>query len=295
MSGSLIEIVDSVEQRLLEADLFFGHGTDNAFDEAAWLVCHASGIDLETDDEPPWEDPLNQRQKDSVEKLLQLRLDTRKPLAYLINEAWFAGERFYIDERAIVPRSHLGEWIPEQFSPWLAGAEPERILDLCTGSGCIAIALAKAFVNATVDASDVSDQALQVASRNVESHGVAARLNLLQGDLLGAVQGRTYDLIVCNPPYVADELMQELPDEYEFEPELAFKGGKTGLDLIENIIEQAPAHLNEGGVLIVEAGSAREVLENAYPEVPFTWLSSANGDAVIFLFGAEDISRYFAN
>lgn len=283
--------VERVENQLEQNDLCFGHGTDNAFDEAVWLTLHAAGLDVgRFSDE--WETEINASQLNSIKSLLQQRIDTRKPLAYLINQAWFAGDEFYVDERVIVPRSHLGEWIPEQFEPWIDSAAVKSALDLCCGGGCIAIAMAKAFPDAQIDACDLSNDALDVAGINVEKHDVAQRLNLIESDLFDALKDKRYDLIVSNPPYVDENTMATMPDEYQYEPAMAFFGGDNGLVLIEKILRQARPFLNDNGNLIVETGIAAPAVEQRYPDVPFTWLTSANGDSVIFLLPAAELDQY---
>lgn len=292
MSQTFSEVVDQLEQRMVDADLFFGHGTDNGFDEAAWLVAFCAGVDLSENDDLPWDEILDGNVLEQVERLVERRISTRKPLAYLIQEAWFSGLRFYIDERAIVPRSHIGEWIPQRFSPWLINDEPEIILDLCTGSGCIAIGTAYAFPEAEVDAVDLSSDALEVAHINVEAHGLEDRVNLIQGDLFSEIEGREYDLIVCNPPYVANALMRELPEEYETEPEMAFTGGEMGLDFIDQLLHRAVEFLNRDGSLIVEAGSAAEQVEKAYPDLAFNWMMSENGESVVFVVDRNTLTEW---
>ncbi len=293
MPVTLLDLVRQFEWSMTAAEVAFGHGTDNAFDEAAWLISHAAGIDLGAVDELPWDEPLEPAVVETATALLKRRLDTRKPLAYLINEAWFAGERFYVDERVIVPRSHLGEWIVERFEPWIEPGRVGSALDLCTGSGCIAIALALNNPDAVVTGADISTHALAVAARNVALHGVEDRVRLAEGDLFGAVGGERFDLVVCNPPYVSNELMRDMPDEYHEEPPIAFRGGVAGLDIIDRLLRGAADHLDEGGVLVVEAGSASAALEAAYANVPFTWLASEGGDPVVFLLTREELIRYF--
>jgi len=286
---TLDDMVAQVESKLANAGLFFGHGTDNALDEAVWLVLAAGGFDV-GDSEPPWESTLREQQIQDIQKLLERRLTTRQPLAYLINRAWFAGHEFFIDQRAIVPRSHIGEWIPDRFEPWLPTDDVTSILDLCTGSGCIAVALALAFPEARVDATDLSRAALEVAAINAKRHEVTDRVRLLQGDLFSAVQDQRYDLIVCNPPYVSNELMRGLPEEYRFEPELAFTGGIKGLDFIERLLREVSNHLTPQGLLIVEAGSAQSAVEDAYPNLPFMWLMSQSEEAVVFALTAGELT-----
>lgn len=291
MSETLLGLVERCEQSLEAAGVACGHGTDNAFDEAAWLVAHVAGIDLAEVDELPFDDAVDATVVAAAERLLAERLSSRKPLAYLLNEAWFAGERYYVDERVIVPRSHLGGWILDRFEPWIEPDGVRRILDLCTGSGCIAIALAKQFPAATVVAADISADALAVAARNVELHGVAGQVELRQGDLYAAVAGESFDLVVCNPPYVSDALMAALPAEYRHEPALAFRGGDDGLALIHRLLGQAPDHLAEHGALVVESGSASQALEQAYPTLPFQWLAGDSDEPALFLVEREQLLR----
>ncbi|GJL81684.1 MAG: 50S ribosomal protein L3 glutamine methyltransferase [marine bacterium B5-7] len=294
MDDNFLTVVERMAMELERSSLFFGHGTDNAFDEAAWLVAHAAGVDLASDDDLPWDDPISDSALAAAERLLTERLATRKPLAYLLHEAWFAGERFFVDERVIVPRSHLGSWIVEQFAPFVDVSAVADILDLCTGSGCIAVALARHFPSARVVASDLSAAALEVSAKNVASKGFEDRVSLATGDLFAASDPQTFDLIVSNPPYVADEIMQDLPDEYHFEPSMAFAGGPGGLDVVVRILKESAARLNDGGVLVVEAGSAGKELIDHFPDAPFTWLAVDDGeDDVVFLITRDDLLRYF--
>ena len=288
MTIRLEQQVEQVANALNAAGLCFGHGTDNAFDEAAWLVLEACELDP-SGDEVPWDQVLTARQQASVQALLERRIQTGEPLAYLVNRAWFAGHDFFVDSRAIVPRSHIGEWIPDRFSPWRVERPAASILDLCTGSGCIAVALALAFPEAQIDASDISASALEVAQANVARYEVQERVRLLQGDLFEGLGQARYDLIVCNPPYVSDEIMNTLPGEYRHEPALAFAGGSSGLDFINRLLDQAGDHLTKSGLLVVEAGSARDALEAAWPRTPFTWLMSENGEAVVFAIEATEL------
>lgn len=292
---TLLDLVERCEWSMRSAGLHFGHGTDNAFDESAWLVAHVLGIDLSNDDDLPWQRQVTEDEVEAAVTLLKMRLDTRRPLAYLINEAWFAGERFYVDERVIVPRSHLGEWIREQFRPWVNPKNVATALDLCTGSGCIAIALAKNFPQARVIGTDLSADALEVASRNVRDHQLESRVSFRRGDLFDPVDTERFDLIVSNPPYVSDAHMRELPEEYRFEPTIAFAGGDSGLDLIDRILAGAASHLHDDGLLVVEAGSAGPALESRYPKVPFTWLSVGDHDTVVFMLDREVLQEHFVD
>ncbi len=279
-----------VEHRLLAAHVSFGHGTSNARDEAAWLVSGALRIApsalssrLATAVKGP--------EKARIRTLLAARLRTRAPLSYLLREAWFAGRRFYVDKRVIVPRSLIGEFLmPGDPSP-LAPPGIRSILDLCTGSGAIAISAAHAYPSAHVDAVDISDEALTVAARNVRRHGLEGRVRLLKSDLFTAVSGRRYDLILSNPPYVADQDMDDLPCEYRREPRLALAGGPDGLDLVLPIMYQSREHLTARGRLVLEVGASREALEARFPEAPFLWLAS-EADECVGYWHKEDLDIF---
>ena len=279
------------ERQLDAAGLHFGHGTERARDEAAWLVGSALGL------EPAQlaahlRDPVPRAQSARIHDLVATRVRTRKPAAYLLNEAWFAGRKFYVDERVLIPRSLTGEFILERFAPWVAPRQVRRALDLCTGSGCIAIALAHAFPAARIDAADISPDALAVARINVGHYRLGGRIRLIASDLFGALQGERYDLIVTNPPYVAAAEMRELPQEYRHEPALALVSGKSGLNAIGRILAAAADHLTPHGVLIAEVGNSAGALKRRFPRVPFTWLVTSGGDDSVFLLTAEQLARY---
>lgn len=279
--------------RFYEAGLFFGHGCDNAYDEAAYLVLHA--LHLPPDRLEPFLDArLTHPEREKIARLLEQRVDQRIPAAYLTNEAWLGEYRFYVDRRVIVPRSYFAELLDEALSPWLA--DPDHVqsaLDLCTGSGCLAILLADAFPNAAIDAIDISADALAVAARNVADYGLTGRIRLLQSDLLTGVADRRYDLIICNPPYVTAQAMSELPDEYRHEPDLALAAGTDGLDIVRRLLPIAAAHLNDNGQLWVEVGHNAMLAEAAFPDLPFTWVDTDSGDAKIFLLTREQLLEYF--
>lgn len=282
------QLIDWTEQQFLRSDLFFGHGADNALDEAAYLVLGA--LDLPFDVSPDkLKVKITETEQQRIKRLVDERISSRKPTAYLLNEAWFAGLPFYVDERVLVPRSPIAELVRDRFSPWIKAPDVTRILDLGTGSGCIAIACALAFPAAIVDATDISPDALQVALINCERHGLGQRVNLVESDLFSALNDSRYDIIVCNPPYVTDGEMAALPAEYRHEPSLALAAGVTGLDVVDNILLNAHEHLTPHGILVVEVGNGRAALEAKYPRTPFTWLDFEHGGEGVFVIFNMDV------
>jgi len=281
-SPTVADLIRRGAEAFERAGLAYGHGTDNAVDEAAALVFHVLGLEhgraAEVYGEHPAE-PDVQR----VLRVFEQRIEQRVPAAYLMGRMWFAGLEFELDERVIVPRSPFAELILARFQPWVDPARVRRILDIGTGSGCIAIACAKAFPDATVDAVDISPHALEVARRNVAKHGVGDRVQLLQGDVFAPVSGRRYDLIVANPPYVSDDEMQALPQEYRHEPDLALRAGSDGLDVVRRILAGADEHLAPQGVLFVEVGNSDERVQEAFPRLPFVWLEFEQGGGGLFM------------
>ena len=275
--------------RFNEAKLFFGHGSDNAFDEAAYLILHTLHLPLDRL-EPFLDASLTHGESEEVQAVIERRVKERLPAAYLTNEAWLGEHRFYVDERVIVPRSFIAELLHEQLAPWVESPdEVTRALDLCTGSGCLAVLAALAFPNAEVDAVDLSKDALDVAAKNVADYALQERIELVESDLFAALDGRSYDLILSNPPYVNAESVAALPPEYQAEPALALGSGEDGLDATRLILAQAKTHLNPGGLLLVEIGHNRDALEAAYPALPFTWLETASGDQFVFMLRREDL------
>lgn len=273
----------------IAAKLFYGHGTDNPWDEAEQLVLHAINLSPPLGDE--WLDArLTLPERKKVVANLARRIQERVPAAYITRQAWFAGLPFMVDERVLVPRSPIGELIQKRFEPWLVN-EPAQILDLCTGSGCIGIACAYAFPEAYVQLSDISFDALAVAEENIEQHGLAERVFAMQSDLFENLQGQVFDLIVSNPPYVDAEDMASLPEEYHAEPELGLASGDDGLDFTRRLLTEAVDYLSEQGVLLVEVGNSWPALEAAYPALPFTWIEFERGGHGVFVLNAEDLRK----
>lgn len=271
------------------AQLFYGHGTDNPWDEAEQLVLHAVHLTPPLGDE--WLDArLTRAERERVVANIARRINERIPAAYITGQAWFAGLPFMVDERVLVPRSPIGELIQKRFEPWLV-QEPQQILDLCTGSGCIGIACAHAFPDAYVQLSDISFDALAVAEENIQQHDLAERVFAMQSDLFESLQGQVFDLIVSNPPYVDADDMASLPQEYHAEPELGLASGDDGLDFTRRLLTEAVDYLTEQGVLVVEVGNSWPALEAAYPQLPFTWIEFEHGGHGVFMLAAADLRR----
>ena len=294
----LIELIDDAARRLTKAGVCFGHGTTNAFDEAAWLVLWRLGLPLDTPLDGPEsaaELPVQAAQCEQVAALLSERIGTRKPAAYLTREAWLQGVPFYVDERAIVPRSLIGELLahPELgggIDPWL-GAHTARVLDLCTGNGSLAVLAAMVYPDVTVDAADISADALAVARINVDRHALQDRVRLIESDALASVPDR-YDLILCNPPYVNAGSMAALPAEYQAEPSLALAGGADGMDFVRQLLREAPAHLQPEGVLVLEIGHERCHFESAFPALEAVWLDTSAGDDQVLLLTRDALHAW---
>ena len=286
---TLRDLLRYAVSRFNAADLFFGHGTDNAWDEAVYLLTWALKAPAERL-EVFLDARLLPEERERLIDLIDRRVEQRVPAPYLTHESWLTGHRFYVDERVIVPRSFIAELLEEDLAPWVEDPwAVGRVLDLCTGSGCLAILAALTFPEAAVDAVDISEDALEVARRNVNDYALTDRVTPIHSNLYSKLSDCKYDVIISNPPYVNGASMRALPAEYQAEPVLALAGGEDGLDLVHTIIAQAPKHLNEGGLLIVEIGHNREDLEAAYPALPFVWLETASGNEFVFLLRAEDL------
>jgi ribosomal protein L3 glutamine methyltransferase len=300
-AAELLTVRDFVRygvSRFTAAELSYGHGTTTAFDEAVFMVLE--GLRLPIDQLDPYLDArLTTPERQKLADLLHTRVSTRKPASYLLNKAYIQGFPFYVDERVIVPRSYIGELL---FSDLFGGEGDDltlvedptavgRVLDLCTGSGCLAILAAGVFPEAEVDAVDLSPDALEVARRNVADHGVADRVTLLQGDLFAPLKGRKYDVILTNPPYVDADAMAALPPEFRAEPGLALAGGDDGLDIVRRILKEAPKHLTAEGGLLCEFGTGREILEAEYPDLDFLWLETADSFGEVFWLTRDQLKN----
>jgi ribosomal protein L3 glutamine methyltransferase len=277
--------------RFNEAGLFFGHGTETAWDEAAALILHTLHLPHDID-QPILDARLTHSERENIYTILERRIKDRIPVPYLTHEAWFASLPFYVDERVLIPRSPIAELITNHFEPWINMESVHSILDLCTGSGCIAIASAQQFPHCEVDASDISPDALAVAKINIARHAVEDQVHLYQSDLFHGLPSKKYDLILSNPPYVDTEDMANLPAEYLHEPTQALASGPNGLAATQKILEQAPNFLNPDGILIVEVGNSEHALTELFPDIPFTWLEFENGGGGIFMLTAKQLLKY---
>jgi ribosomal protein L3 glutamine methyltransferase len=286
---TLRDVLRFAVTRFSEAGVFFGHGQADAFDEAAFLVMRSLRLPLERLDVFLGA-YLTHGEINTLLQQIDLRVKKRLPAAYILKEAWLQGLKFYVDERVIVPRSFIGELLRDQLQPWIADPDGALdVLDLCTGSGCLAILAAEAFTAARVDAADVSADALAVARRNVDDYDLSGRVRLIESDLFAKLPDQRYDLIVCNPPYVPDASMQRLPQEYQHEPDLALAGGSDGMKVIKRLLREARGHLKRGGLLVVEVGGERATVEKHFGAIPMTWLTTSAGDDMVFLCRQDDL------
>jgi ribosomal protein L3 glutamine methyltransferase len=288
------EALEHCSRALEQSDLFFGHGTDNAWDEAVQLVLAVAELPPDADDSVLPHTLAPQAAK-RLETLLERRIRERKPLPYLLGRAWFAGLEFGCDERAIIPRSPIAELILNEFQPWYSGPPPRRLLDLCCGGGCIGLAAAHYFPQLEVDLADLDPAALGLAQENAARLELSDRVDIVQSDLFASLAGRRYDLILSNPPYVDSRDLAALPAEYRHEPRLALGSGADGLDLTRRLLAEAAAHLVETGLLVVEVGNSWTALERAYPRVPFTWLEFERGGHGVFALTARELQEYSAS
>ncbi len=291
---TLIELITAQSARLKQAGVSFGHGTGNAFDEAAWLVLWSLGLPMDAL-EAKAKNELGADEQAKAEALITQRIETRQPAAYLTKEAWLQNVPFYVDERSIVPRSFIAELLADgenhgTLDAWLSDTT-HKVLDLCTGNGSLAVIAAMAYPEVTVDAADISENALAVARVNVDKHNMGKRITLMHSDLLAAVRG-PYDLILCNPPYVNSQSMQALPPEYRAEPALALAGGDDGMDLIRRILRGATQHMTAGAVLVLEIGNERAHFEHAFRRLEVAWLETSAGDDEVLLVTHDSLSKY---
>jgi ribosomal protein L3 glutamine methyltransferase len=287
----LRQLLRESARKLTRARVSFGHGTTNARDEAAWLALHALNLEFDALDDA-LDRALAPDEESRVRALIDDRIATRKPAAYLTHEAWLGEHRFYVDERVLVPRSFIAELLREDLAPWVTQANRVRsVLDLCTGCACLAILAALSFPRAAVHATDVSRDALDVARRNIAAYRLGRRVKTARSDLYAGLADRRYDLILSNPPYVTGAAMRRLPAEYRNEPALALAGGEDGLRLVRTIIDEAPQHLEEKGLLVLEVGHNRSGVERAYPSVPFVWAETSGGDDCVLLITREALVR----
>ncbi|HUN93026.1 MAG TPA: 50S ribosomal protein L3 N(5)-glutamine methyltransferase [Burkholderiaceae bacterium] len=286
---TLRDVVRYAVSRFNEAGVFFGHGQIDAFDEAVFIVMRSLHLPLERL-ETFLDSFLTHAEINSLLELIDRRAKRRIPAAYLVKEAWLQGYRFYVDNRAIIPRSFIAELLKDELAPWIDDVNNVReVLDLCTGSGCLAIMAADTFPYASVDAVDISKDALAVAAQNVEEYRMGGRVRLVESDLFSALDDKRYDLILCNPPYVTETAMAKLPKEYTHEPKLALAGGIDGMDVVRYVMSDAAKHLKPDGMLVVEVGDGRAMVEQLYPKVPMNWLTTSAGDDMVFLVRGENL------
>lgn len=289
----LNDALDRSYQQLMRADITYGHGFPSAWEEAAAIVLYAMGLPQDSDD-TVMNQPVSDAQWTAIQALLRRRIDTHVPTAYLIHEAWFMGQPFYVDERVLIPRSPFGEWIAKRFMPWVNPNNVQRICEIGTGSGCMAIACSQMFPHAEIDALDISTEALSVAQKNVDHYGVVSRVHLQQSDVFSALtpQGQ-YDLIISNPPYVPEAEVNDLPAEYHHEPaQVALYADNEGMAVVDRLLNEATQFLKPTGVLVVEVGYSDEIVMQHYPYMPFTWLDCEQGGQGLFVLTYQQLEEY---
>lgn len=289
-SKTITTILEQVSARFSHADLSYGHGTDNPDDEALWLICAELNLPPEILETNP-DTAVSPEQQSRILELSELRINTRKPLAYLINEAWFAGLKFYVDERVIIPRSHISDCILDEFQPWVGTDDIHNILDLCTGSGCIAIASALVLPEVKVDAVDISTDALAVADININNYQLQKRVQTIDSDLFAGLATKQYDLILANPPYVGDQEYADLPAEYHHEPKLALHSQREGLEIPIKILSESGKYLSPTGCLIMEVGASAHLLQELLPQIPFLWLATESEETSVFLLTSAQLTE----
>lgn len=290
----IADALDQVYKQLRQADIFYGHGFPSAWEEAAALVLHAMGLPHDSDD-TALELPVSDLEWQQIQSLLMQRVNQRVPVAYLINEAWFMGQPYYVDDRVLIPRSPFGEWIAKAFVPWVQPDKVERICEIGTGSGCMAIACSQVFRNATIDACDISQDALAVARKNIKNFDVENRIKLIESNVFSeVVPSQQYDLIISNPPYVAQSEIDDLPDEFHHEPaSIALYAANDGMAIVDRLLKVAANYLKPNGVLVVEVGYSDEILMRHYPSVPFTWLECEQGGQGLFLLTRQQVEDIY--
>ena len=282
--------IDNAARQMDAAELVYGHGTDNSWDEAAWLVLHALGMPVT--EEADLDLSIDSSQLAAINAIIEQRIETRKPAAYLTGKAWFCGLPFHTMEGVIVPRSHIGGFLLDAGQPWIKPGSVKRVLDLCTGSGCIAVAAAMTFPDASVDATDIDQLALTLAEKNIAEYKLNHRINLIESNLYQNLSA-TYDLILSNPPYVPHAEIAHFPAEYQHEPAAAFDGGPDGLKLVHKILSDACNFLSDKGHIVVEVGESWTTLEDAYPVIPFNWLETGVEDSGLFIMNKSELVKYF--
>jgi len=294
---TLLDFMRWGASQFVEAKLSYSHGLSSPLDESVYLVLRTLLLPVDTPD-IYWGAKVTENEKKSIIKVFKQRIEKRIPAAYIMKEGWFAGLQFFVDERVLIPRSPIAELVESQFEPWVNPDEVESVLDLCTGCGCIGIACAYAFPQATIDLSDISQEALDVARHNIEKHDANSRINAYESDLFdsfysGDLKGKQYDIIVSNPPYVDEEDMMGLSDEFHHEPELALSSGKDGLAFTKKLLEKAANFLTESGVLVVEVGNSQYQLAQSFPQVPFQWIDFERGGDGVFVITKQELNKYF--